>query len=304
MLLGSLTNGLAGICLTILRTKLMTPSFIDTILNDIPNIKEIKPLAKGGQKEVYTCQHGKYGKVILKIIHNPDERATREIQVAQDYCFENVPHIFDWAKIAYPTNNVIYILEQYIDGQTLRTYLNTHQIMPLPLLLQLLRTLLIGAESFEKRRIVHRDIKPENIMLSVSNDFWILDFGIARHLDKCSLTRDISYFGPHTPGYAAIEQFRNFKKEIDIRTDLFSIGVVCYEALTGINPFIKNAQDFLDILHKTETYEPSLLLIKGDVQKQLAGFINILMSKYPSRRPKSAQEALLWFDALLPTVQP
>ena len=130
-----------------------------------------------------------------------------------------------------------------------------------------------------------------------------MDFGIARHLEKPSITATDAHFGPHTPGYAPPEQFRNIKKEVDIRADLFSIGVLVYEAIAGEHPFISGARDYLDILRRTETLAVNFLVIPEDSQKQLGGFINILMSKYPSRRPKTAQIALDWYYALLPTIK-
>ena len=140
-------------------------------------------------------------------------------------------------------------------------------------------------------------------MLDDKGKFWILDFGIARHLEKASITKTEARFGPHTVGYAAPEQFRNYKKDIDIRADLFSIGVVAYEAFSGVNPFWLEAQNAIDVLYRTETVLPSPLLIPGDSQRQLSGLIGIMMEKFPSRRPSSAEVALNWFESLLPTIK-
>ena len=78
----------------------------------------------------------------------------------------------------------------------------------------------------EKEGIVHRDIKPENIMVCRDGTFKPLDFGIARHLAKTSITSTEAPFGPHTAGYAAPEPFRNLKKEVDIRADLSLLSVL------------------------------------------------------------------------------
>ena len=195
------------------------------------------------------------------------------------------------------------MLEEYIDGSTLRHYLNQYKFLPLSKGLNLLENLLITAKELEKNKLVHRDIKPENIMIKDNEEFYLLDFGIARQLDKPSLTATHAHFGPHTPGYAAPEQFRNIKKEIDIRADLFSIGVVVYEALSGKHPFIRDSSHPLDILKQTETITPLHFTIIGDSQKQLMGFISILMDKFFSRRPKTATQALEWFYAILPTIK-
>ncbi|MFX8601132.1 serine/threonine protein kinase, partial [Acinetobacter baumannii] len=75
-------------------------------------------------------------------------------------------------------------------------------------------------------------------MIDLNGDFWLLDFGIARHLAMSSLTADFRTFGKFTPGYAPIEQWRNLKSEIDSRSDMFALGVTIIEASTGVNPFL------------------------------------------------------------------
>ncbi len=197
---------------------------------------------------------------------------------------------------------MLYIMEEYIKGITLRKYLGLYGKLPLKEGLRLLETLLSIAVELEKRRIIHRDIKPENIVIRDNRGFCLLDFGIARVLNKPSLTKTKAYFGPHSPGYAAPEQFRNMKKEVDIRADLFSIGVTMYEAITGKHPFLKGTEHYLEMLRLTETVKPLDYVIPGDTQRQLMGFITIMMDKFPSRRPQNATIAKNWFKALLPTV--
>ena len=174
--------------------------------------------------------------------------------------------------------------------------------VPLKMAIEILEALLVTAVELEKNRIVHRDIKPENIIIKKTGGICLLDFGIARHLSMPSLTLTKAHFGPCTPGYAAPEQFRNLKKEIDIRADLFSIGVTIYESISGKNPFIAAGGHPLDALKRTETITPMQFEIPGDTQKQFIGFLSILMDKFPSRRPNSAETALKWFHALRPTL--
>lgn len=126
---------------------------------------------------------------------------------------------------------------------------------------------------------------------------FFLDFGIARILGAESLTKTEAMLGPHTPGYAAPEQFNNLKKDIDSRADLFSLGVVTYECVTGRNPFKENSDSILEVLQKTETITPISYSIKGDSQKQFMALLGSMMGKYPSRRPRSAQQALDWLNA-------
>ena len=103
--------------------------------------------------------------------------------------------------------------------------------------------------------------------------------------------------GPHTPGYSAPEQFNNLKKEVDSRADIFSLGVVTYECITGSNPFREGSSSALEVLQKTETITPVQYVIKGDTQSQFMALLSTMMGKYPSRRPKTAEQALAWLNA-------
>jgi len=118
-----------------------------------------------------------------------------------------------------------------------------------------------------------------------------------------SLTKTDALIGPHTPGYAAPEQFNNLKKDIDSRADLFSIGVVTYECLSGFNPFSEGAISHFDILQRTETVTPLSFQIYGDTQQQFMGLLSSLMGKYPSRRPQNANQALNWLNGAKYTFQ-
>ena len=95
---------------------------------------------------------------------------------------------------------------------------------------------LVGAEG---EGIVHRDIKPENIIMGQNGDFWLLDFGVARDLGEESLTPTAAPFGPATLGYAPLEQIRNIKGDIDIRADLFALGITLYECALGGEPVVE-----------------------------------------------------------------
>ncbi|MBS3918748.1 MAG: serine/threonine protein kinase [Deltaproteobacteria bacterium] len=275
----------------------MKPLDLDTIQRNIKSIRDLKPLAQGGQKIVFRASHDDYGEVVIKVILEPNERIQREIDIAISSDIPNTAHLYEWGKFDHDGHSILFIIEEYIEGVNLRDEMKAKGRLPTKQVLALIDTLLNTAVALEKEKLVHRDIKPENIMVCPDGSFKLLDFGIARHLAKSSLTPTGAHFGPHTAGYAAPEQFRNLKKEIDIRTDLFAIGVVAYEALAGRHPFSEGSRDHLDTLRRTETMIPDTLKIEGDIENQLVNFIALLMSKYPSRRPPSALHARQWFDS-------
>lgn len=276
----------------------MKPLDIDTIQGSIKGIRDLKPLAQGGQKIVFCATHNDYGEVVIKIILQPDERILREIDIAIACNIPNTARLYEWGNIEHDGYKHIYIIEEHVKGHNLREVLKSRGKLSSRQVLTLLGVLLDTAVALERERLVHRDIKPENVMVCLDGTFKLLDFGIARQLAKSSLTPTGAHFGPHTAGYAAPEQFRNLKKEIDIRTDLFAIGVVAYEALVGNNPFIEGSRDHLDTLRRTETMVPMPLKVDVDREDKLANFISVLMAKYPSRRPPTALQAKEWFDSI------
>jgi len=278
----------------------MWPPNAQTVQDKVPRVGNLRPLAQGGQKVVFKGTHQQHGEVVVKVISaaQPDERTRREIEVATQCRIPNVPQLHEYGTFEYDGATTVYVVEEYVAGMTLRGLLQAQKRLPLPQVLSLLDVLLDTAVALERERLVHRDIKPENIMMCQDGSIRLLDFGIARHLAKTSITPTAARLGPHTAGYAAPEQFRNLKTDIDIRADLFAIGVVAYEALAGGHPFIDGARNQIEVLRRTESVVPAELTIPGDHGNEMNGFIGVLMSKYPSRRPPTALHAREWFQTM------
>lgn len=197
----------------------------------------------------------------------------------------------------------LWVVEQYIEGETIRERLNTRIKFTTAEVVRFIDTMLSLAVLSEQKMLVHRDIKPDNIMIDSTGKFWLLDFGIARHLDLDSLTQSAQQFGLFTLGYASTEQFRNLKRDIDIRADLFSIGVVAHEMISGENYYRKDTNDPLAILKRMEKVSISPLLIEGDTQFQLSAFICMIGDFRRTRRPRTAQEAQAIFNNIKSTIQ-
>ena len=268
------------------------------------DFKEVALLDRGGQKIVYSARHPIYGDVVIKLYFNLDDpRAQREINVIQQLNFSCIPKFYKTGTVFHEGIETIYTVEQKIPGEVLRKKIERKALFSLREAVNLLEQGLRFISQLESKKIIHRDIKPENIIISEDGEVFFIDFGIARVLGMESLTRTEAVLGPHTPGYAAPEQFNNLKNDIDSRADLFSLGVVVYECLTGKNPFREGARSALEILQKTETITPVVYSINGDTQQQFMALLGSLMRKYPSRRPKDAKQALDWLNAAKPTFQ-
>jgi len=266
-------------------------------------MKDVTQIARGGQKVVFSATHPQYGEVVIKLFFKIDARSQREIDISESIVLDSVPIIYETGHVLYEGTDTLFIVEQKIDGEELREKLLRGERFSLEEAVSFLEQGLLFIQKLTTLNIIHRDIKPENIIVSSQRKAYFIDFGIARILGIPSLTQTGAILGPHTPGYAAPEQFNNLKNDIDSRADLFSIGVVTYECITGNNPFSDGASSHLDILQRTVTITPVTFQIKGDTQQQFMGLLSSLMGKYPSRRPNDATQALNWLNAAKPTFQ-
>lgn len=272
---------------------------IPWIAAQFPQLSGLQPLAKGGQKVVFVARHACDGDVVLKLLLKAtgEERLEREVLAGQLVECERVPRVFETGELATPVGDCIWLREQRVHGTTLRTPLQSGGldfVSVVRLGVQLLSTL----AQAESKRIVHRDIKPENVMMDEDGNFWLLDFGLARHLDLESLTATRLAFGVGTVGYSAPEQMRNRKHEIDGRADLFAVGVLLYECATGVNPFYVGARDQLDVLRRVEKLSLPRLQFPADRNGAFADLIAALVQKYPTQRPRTVAEAMAWANEI------
>lgn len=279
---------------------MLTKNEIEGLYEGLIVLKEFPP---SGQKKVLLIKHKAYGDVILKVVLDNDDRVQREINIVTEFKIDNVPQILEVDHVTVSSGSYLLIFEQYIEGPTLSEKLSTGKLSTADGI-NLLRDLLHVARKLEEIAVVHRDIKPSNIICGIDGNYYLIDFGIARQLNNTSLTMTQAVVGPHTPGYGAPELFQYSKKDIDSRADLFSIGVVLFEALAGEHPFLTGDEmDIHEIWYRTKTAIPKDFKIEGDNSLQLISFIQTLMQKHVSRRPPSAEKALEWFEVLLSTIE-
>lgn len=261
---------------------------------------DITRIKKGGQKIVYKAKlEGTI--VALKIINDAtDRRVQQEITLVNSLNLNNVPHIIE-SGVVYDdsiSEDVLYIIEEYLDGISLRDWLNSGNRFNLKQAYDVLHTILDIEIELEKNGILHRDINPNNIILAKDGNTYLIDFGLAKDLNGASLTLTAANYGPFTPGYAPQEQFSNLKNSQDVRTALFSIGVTIYEACTGRNPFRKENDVFVDILTKTANLIPPRLTLSGDKLGYFSQYINMMMAKSQSQRPNTAVDAKRYLEAI------
>lgn len=276
------------------------------------NIKEllarfasVDKIKRGGQKTVYRAQCITGELVALKIIYNAtDPRVLQEIELVKKLKIENVPSIIESGFVLDETlgEDVLYMIEEYVDGISIRDWLKADNVADLTLAYKIINTLLEIEVQLEEKGVLHRDINPNNIIIGNDGKIYLIDFGLAKILGETSLTQTAATYGPFTPGYAPHEQFANEKYMQDVRTDLFQIGVTLYECCTGKNPFVKDNDTLLQIMSRTMTMIPPSLKLRGDTKGMFAMLINMLMAKNQSQRPNTAIDAMRYLQATLPTL--
>jgi eukaryotic-like serine/threonine-protein kinase len=270
----------------------ITAAWLASQFSDLINIQ---PLSQGGQKQVFSAVHVRDGEVVLKLMHPQQDaaRTNRELLAVAQVQSTRVPAILDQGTIQSPIGDCVWFREQRINGQTVRDLLPSGPFLPTRLLLLGLH-MLEALAAAERASIVHRDVKPDNIILDSTGEFWLIDFGLARHLGLESLTATANAFGHVTWGYAPPEQCRNIKQEIDGRADLFAIGVTLYECATGSNPFRAGAGNVLEILQRIETMPLPRLTLPITAASEFADLIQALTQKRRDHRPRSVKEAHEW----------
>jgi serine/threonine protein kinase len=272
---------------------------IQWLSGKFPDLANLTALGSGGQKLVFSAEDPTDGPVVLKLIHPQQDVASvqREMLAVQQVQSRRVPAILDSGTIATPLGTCFWFRERRILGRTVRECLNQRPLDGCRVLKLGLHTLeaLVKAE---EARIVHRDVKPDNIICDQGDNFWLIDFGIARHLQLDSLTATAAVFGKLTWGYAPPEQCRNDKPNIDARADLFALGITLYESATGVNPFRQGARDALEILSRVERMPLPPLSLSLASASEVRDLVAAMTQKRRDHRPTTAAEALAWMQEI------
>ena len=204
-------------------------------------------------------------------------RFLREARAAGTLTHPNIVTVYEYGE----DSNRNYIAMEFLDGHTLRNELDTHGFLPLDRALEIAKSVLSALDYAHKNGVIHRDIKPENVQLMTDGRIKITDFGIARLTFEPNITMDGQVFG--TPSYMSPEQVVG--KEIDARSDLFSVGVILYEMVSGRKPFMGDS--VVSITYAIMNAEPS--------QPQQANYavwqvLQHALDKSPALRYSSASE--------------
>ncbi len=275
------------------------PSLID---RKIAHYKIKKLLGRGGMGEVFLADDTELERpVALKVlpveVASDSERISRFVREAKAVSALNHPNIITIYEIGV-TNDTHFIAAEYIEGETLHNCLSGERMNLKSVLDAAIQT--AGAlDAAHRAGIVHRDIKPENIMIRPDGFVKILDFGIAKLIEKHhesveneaatkKLTRDGMIIG--TASYMSPEQARG--KQIDARTDIFSFGVVLYEMLAGKQPF--EGESAIDTISSIISKEPPPLdQLAPELPPELNHIVEKSLRKDREERYQTAKDLLI-----------
>jgi eukaryotic-like serine/threonine-protein kinase len=255
-------------------------------------------IGAGGMGEVYRAHDPRLGRdVAIKILpalysQNPDrlQRFEQEARAAAALTHPSIVAVYD---VGTTADHIPYVVTEILEGETLRTRLRRG---PLPMgdAVTIARQIASGLAAAHRKGIVHRDLKPENIFLTRQGHVKILDFGLAKLLPDSPLaeantkrgeTTQASILG--TLGYMSLEQLRG--EPVDQRSDLFSLGAVLYEMLSGRKAFAGNTA--ADIIGAILTAEPADLTPDARaIPASINGVLRQALQKQPRDRFQSAEE--------------
>jgi serine/threonine protein kinase/lipopolysaccharide biosynthesis regulator YciM len=251
--------------------------------------KIIKKLGQGGMGEVYQAKDTILDRIVaIKVVYSSLlkkqeflQRFLREAKITASLNHQNIVKVFD----LLIDNNNYYLIMEFIDGTSLRNYLENRNEINILNELDLFLQILDGVEYAHNKNIVHRDLKPENIMLSKDRIIKITDFGLAFALGSHSLTNPGVLMG--TLGYLSPEQAQGI--DVDFLTDIYSLGVILYELLTNNLPIIDTnaAAMIYKILHE-KPIPPSKY--NPNIDKELENIILKAIEKDKAKRYKNISE--------------
>ena len=231
-----------------------------------------RELGRGGMAVVYLARDVKHDRLVALKVLRPEvgasigaERFLREIQISAQLNHPNILMLIDSGE----ADGMLYYVMPYVEGESLRDWLDREKQLPVEDAIQVTREVGDALSYAHSMGVIHRDIKPENILLQAGHAL-VADFGIARAVTEASgekLTEAGLAIG--TPAYMSPEQAAGVK-EIDARSDIYSLGCLLYEMIGGEPPFTGPTPQAVLARHSMEQV-PSITIIRPAAPEQLMG---------------------------------
>ena len=264
----------------------------------------IEELGKGGMGRVYRVLDTKINEeVALKLI-KPEiadsrtiERFGNELKMARKISHKNVCRMYHLSE----ESGTHYITMEYVPGETLKGMIRMTKQLSVGTAVNIANQICEGLTEAHRLGVVHRDLKPQNIMIDKQGNARIMDFGIARSLESEGTTRPGVMIG--TPEYMSPEQTEF--RDVDQRSDIYSLGIILFEMLTGRVPFEGETPISVAMKHKSEN-PPDPAKFNPQIPEDLSHIILTCLEKDREKRYQSAERLRNDLDALeegLPTAE-
>ena len=262
-----------------------------------------RELGGGGMSRVFVADERRLNrKVVIKVL-SPElaagvsgERFEREIQLAASLQQANIVPIL----AAGETDGLPFYTMPFVEGESMRARLSKDGALPVSSVIGILRDVARALAYAHQRGVVHRDIKPDNVLLSGGTAV-VTDFGIAKAIsaarqqsEGATLTQLGTSIG--TPAYMAPEQAAG-DPSVDHRADIYSLGCMAYELLTGQAPFAGRTPARMLAAHMAEAPRP-LVELRADAPAPLSDLVMRMLEKDPAARPQSGQEIIQVLDTI------
>lgn len=253
-----------------------------------------RPLGRGGMAVVLVAKHPTLGREVavkfLKPAFHGDlemaERFLQEAKVTATLAHPNIVEILDFGEFERRP----YYMMELLQGEDLRAKLRSNQQLPYREVVSHLEQICDALDAAHKVGVVHRDLKPDNIFV-VDQDplkLKVMDFGVAKSVGDARIGQTLHGQVLGTPTHMAPEQALGHIDRITPLTDLYALGVIAFEMLTGRLPFIAESALMVISMHIRDPV-PSIRALAPDVPPRIAELIESCMAKEPNNRPRSAR---------------
>ncbi|MHB8095024.1 MAG: protein kinase domain-containing protein [Candidatus Aminicenantales bacterium] len=257
----------------------------------------IESLGQGGMGKVYRAQDRKIGEVVALKLIRPEisvndkaiDRFKNELKIARKITHRNICRMHDIGEEGF----LHYITMEYVAGEDLKRFIRRAGTLSTGKAIHIAQQVCEGLAEAHRLGVIHRDLKPQNIMIDENGNAKIMDFGIARFVDTERMTGSGVMIG--TPEYMSPEQAELL--DVDRRADIYSLGVVLYEMVSGRVPFDGETPLSIAMKHKTEKPR-NVRELNAQVPPALEGVIAKCLSKSPADRYQSAEELMAALGAI------
>jgi tRNA A-37 threonylcarbamoyl transferase component Bud32 len=270
--------------------RLQLVSMDRRIGSEIGGYRILEPLGSGGTSVVYRAEHVRLGrraalKLLTPALGEADfrERFLRESQLAASLDHPSIVPVYD----AGEQDDLLYIAMACVEGSDLKTLIAAEGPLPLRRALRIAGQIASALDAAHARGLVHRDVKPANILVGPDDRAFLSDFGVVKELASNGTTRTGSFIG--TIEYSAPEQIEG--REVDARTDVYSLACVLYECLTGSSPFHRASEVAVLNAH-LHAPPPKLTKAAPALPAALEHVVGKALSKSPLDRYPSCGELL------------